>query len=200
MVSIEKDWSSDSYFFEAVSLLPDVPVRLPGLARESLQGDQVVRDIYSRLGLMVNQLEQSVELRREKKMATNFEWDFTNTPDLVPAVAVTCAALGIEARLTGVDTLRYKESNRLESISSELAKLGRQIKVDDGVMLIPAGEPFTKDNMPVKEPIDAHGDHRIAMAFGALKVINPALTVDTPEVVAKSFPDFWKMLDRLMNL
>lgn len=200
VVSIEKDWSSASYFFEAVSLLPDVPVRLPGLARESLQGDQVVRDIYSRLGLMVNQLEQSVELRREKKMATNFEWDFTNTPDLVPAVAVTCAALGIEARLTGVDTLRYKESNRLESISSELAKLGRQIKVEDGVMLIPAGEPFTKDNMPVKETIDAHGDHRIAMAFGALKVINPALTMDTPEVVAKSFPDFWKMLDRLMNL
>ena len=149
---------------------------------------------------MVNQLEQSVELRREKKMATSFEWDFTNTPDLVPAVAVTCAALGIEARLTGVDTLRYKESNRLESISSELAKLGRQIKVEDGVMLIPAGEPFTKDNMPVKETIDAHGDHRIAMAFGVLKVINPALTVDTPEVVAKSFPDFWKMLDRLMNL
>ena len=72
--------------------------------------------------------------------------------------------------------------------------------VSPDIRKIDAGEPFTKDNMPVKETIDAHGDHRIAMAFGALKVINPALTVDTPEVVAKSFPDFWKMLDRLMNL
>ncbi|MBO7490278.1 MAG: 3-phosphoshikimate 1-carboxyvinyltransferase [Bacteroidales bacterium] len=198
VVSIEKDWSSASYFFEAVSLLPDIPVRLPGLARESLQGDQAAREIYAQLGLTVNQLEQSVELKREKPMTTSFEWDFTATPDLVPAVAVTCAALGIEAKLTGVSTLQYKESNRLESISSELKKLGREIKVEDGVMMIPAGEPFTKENMPVNEPIDAHGDHRIAMAFGALKVINPALTVDTPDVVAKSFPDFWKMVDRLI--
>ena len=198
VVSIEKDWSSASYFFEAVSLLPDVPVRLPGLARESLQGDKSVREIYSQLGLTVNQLEQSVELKREKNMVGSFEWDFTGTPDLVPAVAVTCAALGIEARLSGVATLRYKESDRLESISRELGKLGRNVVVEDNVMIIPAGEPFTKDNLPVLEPIDAHGDHRIAMAFGALKVINPALTVNTPDVVAKSFPDFWKMLERLI--
>lgn len=200
VVSIEKDWSSASYFFEAVSLLPDVPVRLPGLARESLQGDKAVREIYSQLGLTVNQLEQSLELKREKDLAGSYEWDFTGTPDLVPAVAVTCAALGIEARLTGVSALRYKESDRLESITSELKKLGRNVVVEDGAMIIPAGEPFTKDSLPVAEPIDAHGDHRIAMAFGALKVINPALTVNTPDVVSKSFPDFWKMLDRLIDL
>jgi 3-phosphoshikimate 1-carboxyvinyltransferase len=66
-------------------------------------------------------------------------------------------------------------------------------------MTIPAGEPFTKDNIPVDKPIDAHGDHRIAMAFGVLKLLNPALEIDTPDVVAKSFPDFWKMLDRLIK-
>ena len=198
VVSIEKDWSSASYFFEAVSFLPNVPVRLPGLARESLQGDKVVRDIYAKLGLSVNQAEQSVELKREKNMATEFEWDFTDTPDLVPAVAVTCAALGVNARLTGVDNLRYKESNRLESITSELMKLDREVSVVNGVMTIPAGEPFTKESLSGKEAIDVHEDHRIAMAFGALKVINPDLQIDNPDVVAKSFPDFWKMLDRLV--
>lgn len=198
VVSIEKDWSSASYFFEAVSLLPNVPVRLPGLARESLQGDKALRDIYAKLGLTVNQGEQSVELKREKNMATSFEWDFVDNPDLVPAVAVTCAALGISARLNGVGNLRYKESNRLESISAGLKQLGRQVVVDDDTMVIPAGEPFTKESLSGVDVINVFDDHRIAMAFGVLRVINPDLKVDNPDVVAKSFPDFWKMLDRLI--
>jgi len=200
VVSIEKDWSSAAFFFEAVALLPDVPVRLPGLMRESLQGDKVVRDIYSLLGLSVSQGEQSVELKRDKPLASKLEWDFRNTPDLVPAVAVTCAALGIEAHLSGVANLRFKESNRLESLADELAKLGRTITVADDSMTVPAGEPFTKESLAAAGVLDAHGDHRIAMALGALKVINPELTVNTPDVVAKSFPDFWKMIDRLLLL
>ncbi len=200
VVSIEKDWSSAAFFFEAVALLPDVPVRLPGLMRESLQGDKVVRDIYSLLGLSVSQGEQSVELKRDKPLASKLEWDFRNTPDLVPAVSVTCAALGIEAHLSGVANLRFKESNRLESLADELAKLGRTITVADDSMTIPAGEPFTKESLAAAGVLDAHGDHRIAMALGALKVINPELTVNTPDVVAKSFPDFWKMIDRLLLL
>lgn len=200
VVSIEKDWSSAAFFFEAVTLLPDVPVRLPGLMRESLQGDKVVRDIYSLLGLSVSQGEQSVELKRDKPLASKLEWDFRNTPDLVPAVAVTCAALGIEAHLSGVANLRFKESNRLESLADELAKLGRTITVADDSMTMPAGEPFTKESLAAAGVLDAHGDHRIAMALGALKVINPELTVNTPDVVAKSFPDFWKMIDRLLLL
>lgn len=200
VVSIEKDWSSAAFFFEAVSFLPGVPVRLPGLVRESLQGDRVVRDIFTTLGLSVNQGEQSVELKCEKALAGTFEWNFTETPDLVPPVAVTCAALGIEARLEGVSALRYKESDRLESLRTELKKLGREVLIDDDCMTIPAGDPFTKESLMKAGTIDAHGDHRIAMAFGALKVINPDLQIDTPDVVAKSFPDFWKMLDRLTAL
>lgn len=198
VVSIEKDWSSASYFFEAVSFLPDIPVRLPGLQRESLQGDQVLRNIYSKLGLSVNQAEQSVEIRRDKAMATSFDFDFTNNPDLMPAVAVTCAALGIEGHFTGVQNLCYKESNRLESIAEGLAKLGRQVEVSEGTMTIPAGESFTRESLEGVGTIDSHDDHRIAMAFGALKVLNPSLEVSNPDCVGKSFPDFWKMLDRLL--
>lgn len=199
VVSIEKDWSSASYFFEAVSLMPDIPVRLPGLQRESLQGDQVLRDIYSMLGLSVNQAEQSVELRRDKAMAATFEYDFANTPDLLPAVAVTCAALGIEGIFTGVKNLCYKESNRLESIADGLAKLGRKVDVGEDTMTILAGKPFTRESLEGVETIDSHDDHRIAMAFGTLKVLNPSIEVSNPECVGKSFPDFWKMLDRLLS-
>lgn len=198
VVSIEKDWSSASFFFEAVSLLQGVSVRLPGLQRESLQGDQALRDIYSEIGLTVNQAEQSVELRREGELAGSLEYDFTNTPDLLPAVAVTCAALGIEGRFTGVKNLRFKESNRLESIAEGLEKLGRSVIVDENMMTIPAGKPFTRESLEGVGIIDSHDDHRIAMAFGVLKVINPSIEVTNPDCVCKSFPDFWKMLDRLL--
>ncbi|MCR5191773.1 MAG: 3-phosphoshikimate 1-carboxyvinyltransferase [Bacteroidales bacterium] len=197
MVSIEKDWSAASYFFEAVSLLPGVPVRLQGLQRESLQGDKALRDIFETLGLDILQADQSVEILRDGDFANSLEWDFTNTPDLVPAVAVTCAALGIEARLTGVDNLRHKESNRIQSVIQGLALLGRDVSYSDGVMSIPAGTPFSQQNLPGEIVIDSHDDHRIAMAFGALSVILPDLQVANPDCVAKSFPDFWKMLDRL---
>lgn len=200
VVSIEKDWSAASYFFEAAALLPDVPIRLPGLTRDSLQGDKEVRDIFSQMGLTVSQGEQSVELKREKNLTDKLEWDFTNTPDLVPAVAVACAALGIEAHLSGVAALRYKESDRLASIAEELKKLGREVVIEDNILTIPSGEPFTSKMLKKVSVLDSHGDHRIAMSFGVLKLICPELTIQNPDVVSKSFPDFWKMLDRLTGL
>ena len=200
VVSIEKDWSAASYFFEAAVLLPDVPIRLSGLTRDSLQGDKEVRDIFSQMGLTVSQGEQSVELKREKNLTDKLEWDFTNTPDLVPAVAVACAALGIEAHLSGVAALRYKESDRLASIAEELKKLGREVVIEDNILTIPSGEPFTSKMLKKVSVLDSHGDHRIAMSFGVLKLICPELTIQNPDVVSKSFPDFWKMLDRLTGL
>ena len=200
VVSIEKDWSAASYFFEAAALLLEVPIRLPGLTRESLQGDKAVRDIFTQMGLSVSQGEQSVELKREKSLAGKLEWDFTNTPDLVPAVAVACAALGMEAHLSGVAALRYKESDRLATIAEELKKLGCNVVIEDNMLSIPSGEPFTSKMLKKVAVLDSHGDHRIAMAFGVLKVICPELTIENPDVVSKSFPDFWKMLDRLIGL
>lgn len=198
VVAIEKDWSAASYMLEAASFLDNVPVRLPGLTRESLQGDVVARDIYTKLGMTVSQGELSLEMRHDKNLAKSFEWDFARTPDLVPAVAVTCAAHGIEARLTGVSTLKYKESNRQESIVEGLNLLGCKASCDGETILIPAGTPFTAESLKSAPVIDSHNDHRIAMAFGALKLICPSIEVSNPECVAKSFPDFWKMLERLM--
>lgn len=200
VVSIEKDWSSASYFFEAAALLPEVPIRLPGLMGDSLQGDSVLHDIYERLGLSVNQGELSLEVHRERDLVKKFEWDFTQTPDLVPAVAVTCAALGVEASLTGLATLRHKECDRMSAMVEGLKQLGCNVEHDEATLTIHGGIPLTAASLNVDKPIDSHDDHRIAMAFGALKVLNPALEVTNPDCVAKSFPDFWKMLDRLLHI
>ena len=197
VVVIEKDWSAASYFMEAATLMPMCPIRLPGLYAESLQGDSAVKDIFSHLGLSIKQGEQSVEIRHDKNADEHLEYDFTNVPDLFPTVAVTCAALGVEAQCTGLSALRFKESNRIESVAMELKKLGRTVECTDSSMTIPAGEPFSKDSLSAVEQISTHGDHRVAMAFGALKVINRDLSFDNPDVVSKSFPDYWKMIERL---
>ena len=117
-----------------------------------------------------------------------------------PRARLSCAALGISARLEGVANLRFKESDRIESIAKGLKHLGREVFVEEDVMLIPVGEPVTKESLAAVGEIDSCDDHRIAMAFGALKVLNPELKISNPDVVSKSFPDFWKMLDRLIVL
>jgi len=198
VISIEKDWSAASYFYEAAALLPDRAIRMPGLMRDSLQGDSAVKEVFAHLGVSSSQGDLSVEIHHDHAAERTFECNFSQMPDLMPAVAVTCAALGIEAHLSGLSALRYKESNRIVAVAEELRKLGREVQYDDQSISISAGEPFTAITLPTGQPVDAHGDHRIAMAFGALKVVNPALTIDTPDVVSKSFPDFWKMLDRMM--
>lgn len=200
VVSIEKDWTAASYFFEAASLLPDIPVRLPGLMRDSLQGDCVVHDLYAKMGLNVSQGDLSLEMLRDRDLARKFEWDFTATPDLLPAVAVTCAALGTEAHLTGLATQRHKESDRLKAIVEGLTLLGRTVDCDGSTLTIHSGKPFTKETLRVDTPVNSYDDHRIAMAFGVLKVINADFEVTNPDCVDKSFPDFWKMLERLIGL
>ena len=112
-------------------------------------------------------------------------------PDLLPAVLVTCAALGVRARLRGIKNLRLKESDRIEVLKQELEKLGARVAVTSTELrLAPC-------RLSPGHPISAHGDHRIAMAFGVLTLLYPDLVIEEPETVTKSFPDFWSQLDAI---
>lgn len=194
IVTIEKDWTAASYFYEVVALNPDLYVRMSGLYEKSAQGDSAVKAIFDTFGVDTQQGEQTVELINLDDVEPTLEWDFTNVPDLFPATAVTCAALGVDARLSGLANLHKKESDRVEAVRMELEKLGAKIEMDGEVMHIMPSE------LKVTQKVCAHGDHRIAMAFGALKVKYPEIEIDTPDVVAKSFPAFWEMLDRTINI
>lgn len=194
IVTIEKDWTAASYFYEVVALNPDLFIRMSGLYGESAQGDSAVKVIFDTFGVDTQQGEQNVELMNIVDIEPTMEYDFTNVPDLFPATAVTCAALGVDARLTGLSNLHKKESDRVEAVREELEKMGARIEMNgDEMHLLPS-------ELKVTQPVCAHGDHRIAMAFGALKVKYPEIEIDTPEVVAKSFPAFWEMLDRTINI
>ncbi len=193
IVAIEKDWSAASYFYTAAAIKPSLHMRMVGLYKESLQGDSVVKDIYTHFGVVSQQSDITNDVTNNGECDTEFSWDFTNTPDLFPSVAITCAVLGIDAHLAGIDNLRIKESDRVKVVTEELSKMGCKIEVTQHeVHLLPS-------RLTIAKPIDPHDDHRIAMAFAAMKVKYPEIEILNPDVVTKSFPTFWEMLDRAIT-
>lgn len=198
-IDIERDWSSASYIYAAAAIMPGVRLRMPGLAlSNSLQGDRVVAQIFEQFGVRTQELRspyrsktRSIAIVGGSDHVSSFEYNFIDCPDLLPAVLVTCAALGVKARLKGVKNLRLKESDRLATLQEELKKMnGRMTITDTSVIIIPS--PLNPT-----EPVCAHGDHRIAMAFAVLSLRYPQLEVLDPEIVSKSFPDFWVQLTQL---
>ncbi|MBQ0016307.1 MAG: hypothetical protein KBT04_04935 [Bacteroidales bacterium] len=198
-ITIENDWSSASYFYAISSLLPGVRIRLRNLPLPSVQGDCVAERLFAQLGVRTQLVKapyrrQVVSLclvsdANQRQPQVNF--NFTDAPDLLPAVAVACAALGIDARLRGFRTLKDKECDRIEALRSHLQQMGVRVQVTDQVMRL-----FPSAINP-QGTIDSCGDHRIAMAFATLMVLNPELRISQPEVVSKSFPDFWKQMEQL---
>lgn len=195
-IDMERDWSSASYIYAAAALIPGIRLRMQGLSlTTSCQGDRVTAEIFQNFG--VNTREVRSPYRREIRSITvegsgthanTFEYNFIDCPDLMPTVLVTCAALGVKARLKGVKNLRIKESDRIHALSEELGKMGCRItQTATEVRLFPS-------KLNIQQPVDVHGDHRIAMAFGVLTLQYPNLVIENPNCVTKSFPNFWEQI------
>lgn len=200
---VETDWSAASYFYELALLLPgkDIPVKWLSPAADSLQGDAACQSIFSLLGVQTLRGEggeavlrcDEETLKVFREMERPLELDLNSTPDLVPAITVGLCFAGVKFRLTGIDHLRHKESNRLQALANELEKVGYQVSVTgDGLSWLGARTPVGEN-----ETIATYSDHRIAMAFAPAAVKLPYLAIEDPEVVGKSFPDFWKVLEGL---
>ena len=206
---VENDWTAASYWYEMVALTADenTEIRLSGLSEDSKQGDAVVRDIFSMLGVwteFVSRKEEGetrkeegetrseVVLRKNNRVAPRFEYDFVNSPDLVQTVAVTSAAKGIPFHFRGLQSLKIKETDRLAALVSELRKFGFAIRVENGSELVWDGERCE----PTFEPIDTCDDHRMALSFAPLALVFPDLKIRNPQVVTKSYPNFWEELLR----
>ncbi|KWW29048.1 MAG: 5-enolpyruvylshikimate-3-phosphate synthase AroA [bacterium P3] len=197
-VTIESDWSAASFFMSAAALLPGRRLRLKGLELPSLQGDSAAVDFFAPLGV-VSRLVRSPYKGRPSSVTVEgagpvprlYRASFVDQPDLFPAVAVTCAALGVNAHLRGIDNLSLKESDRVEAIYSQLSAMGCRITLSKNVIHLHPSRLHPVDS------IDTFGDHRIAMAFAPLLLRYPEMTILHPEVVTKSFPDFWAQFERV---
>ena len=207
---VSSDWSSASYWYEIAALSKDCEIRLPSLSLPSLsprslssveaskgrlnaQDDSIIAEWMNPLGVTSTEENASVVLRKKTLEKQSFAFGFSYNPDLFPTMAATCAGLQVDARFTGVANLRNKESDRILAMKMELAKIGTVLESisDDELVLKPSSSlPFFESSAPLR--FNAYGDHRIVMALAPLSLKLGYLTFDHPEVVEKSYPNYWK--------
>ncbi len=193
---VECDWSAASYWYEMVALTQDTSPRviLPGLFKDSLQGDSLVKEFFHPLGVSTTFVQQengveAVVLSRAGKPCKHLELDLINQPDLAQTLIVCCAMLGTTFRFSGLASLKIKETNRTAALQAELRKLGIVVREDGNSIVYWDGERCEAEKKPV---ICTYEDHRMAMAFAPVCMTQGSIRINNPDVVSKSYPDFWK--------
>lgn len=188
---VESDWSAASYWYEICALSEQATVCLPGLFRESPQGDSEVARLFEQLGVETVYGEREVTLQKTGKITARMEYDFVNQPDLAQTFVVTCAVMGIPFRFSGLQSLKIKETDRIAALIAEMKKLGYLITESEGSVLSWNGERCTPDTSPC---IDTYEDHRMAMAFAPACIRLGDIYINHPQVVTKSYPHYWENL------
>jgi len=191
--TVESDWSSASYFYSIVALSKvGTQIVLSSFKENSLQGDAVLATIYQQMGVETHFEKGKITLiKNSKPINQNIKIDLNNAPDIAQTIAVTAFGLGIGCQLTGLHTLKIKETDRLEALKKELSKLGAAISVtNESLQLEPSKSINSNQN------IATYNDHRMAMAFAPL-ALKTNINIENAEVVSKSYPDFWNDLIKL---
>jgi len=196
-ISIEGDWSSASYYYSCAALAESATIEIEGLNELSLQGDQVVRLIYEGLGVTTHFHDKGITLVKEKvkNKTWQFQYDFSSCPDIAQTVMVTLAGMGIKAELSGLKTLRIKETDRIAAMQAELSRVKTTLEVheqDGNISCTLSGRAKWKD----RANFNTYEDHRMAMAFTPLACLHP-ITIKNPLVVSKSYPGFWKDMESI---
>ncbi|WP_196885355.1 3-phosphoshikimate 1-carboxyvinyltransferase [Aureivirga sp. CE67] len=191
--AVESDWSSASYYFSLIALSAKGKVSLQTYKPESLQGDSVLVDIYEKLGVKSCFEKNTLHLEKVEnfELPEILELDLSNAPDIAQTIAVTCFGLGIATKMTGLHTLKIKETDRLVALKTELEKFGAEVMITDESLELKNSKTMLSDVSVV-----TYNDHRMAMAFAPLCLKN-SLFVENQEVVTKSYTDFWKDFSKL---
>jgi 3-phosphoshikimate 1-carboxyvinyltransferase len=194
---VESDWSSASYFYSIVSLSSvGTKINISSYKGNSLQGDAILSEIYNNLGVS-SKFNNSV-LTIEKvsdDLPKSLDLDLSNTPDIAQTIAVSCLGLQINCNLTGLHTLKIKETDRLLALKNEIKKLGTNIEISNNSLEINSPKPLLK-NVEIK----TYNDHRMAMSFAPL-MLRTDIYINDANVVSKSYPNFWNDLEKLgLNL
>lgn len=192
-IVVESDWSSASYFYSAIALSPiGTSLSLKSYKSDSLQGDAVVAKIYEIFGVRTTFENSGIILEKvEKPKYKELTLDLNDTPDLAQTIAVTCLGLNLPCTLSGLHTLKIKETDRLKAVDAELTKLGGKVEISNDTLTL-------SKHSGIKEgiTIDTYDDHRMAMAFAPL-ALKVNLTIKNAEVVSKSFVNFWECFQKI---
>jgi len=191
LLTVESDWSSASYFYSIAALSEiGTKVTLSSYKQNSLQGDSALAEIYKNFGVeTIFNIDNSITIRKsESNNQQSAIFNLNDSPDIAQTIAITCFGLGIGCHLTGLHTLKIKETDRLEALKTELQKLGAKISVTDDSLTLEASN-YIISNIE----ITTYNDHRMAMAFAPL-ALKADVIINDAGVVSKSYPDFWEDL------
>ncbi len=188
--SVESDWSAASYWYSMVALAREADITLLGLREDSFQGDKAIVEIMDRLGVYTSFTKDGVQLTKkhcEKLVA----FDFSNCPDLAQTIVALCAALGVTLEMTGVESLRIKETDRIQALQIEVLGMNTSLEeITTGVFRMKPGI-INKQQLCFR----TYQDHRMAMAFSPIALLEP-VQIQEPSVVRKSYPRFWENLEK----
>ena len=188
-ITIESDWSSASYFYSIIALSKaGTTITLSTYKNDSLQGDCALVKIYRNFGVKTIFINDSIRLTKQSMSLAPLKLNLNDHPDLAQTIAVTCLGLQINCELSGLHTLKIKETDRLAALQNELSKLGAKVTVTNNRLTLEAPNAIIP-NMSIK----TYSDHRMAMAFAPLALKVP-ITIEEAEVVSKSYRNFWNDL------
>ncbi len=187
-LTVESDWSSASYFYSVIALSDiGTEITIASYKKESLQGDSVLAEIYQSFGVETYFNENSVRLVKANAVPTkDLNFHLSDAPDIAQTIAVTAFGLGEACDMTGLHTLKIKETDRLVALKTELEKLGAQVTITNDSLRLEASEIMNTDVL-----IATYKDHRMAMAFAPLG-LKTSISIENADVVSKSYPQFWE--------
>lgn len=192
-ITVESDWSSASYFYSIVAFSPiGTQVRLSTYKKDSLQGDAVLKEIYNQMGVETTFEDSKITLKKINNfLPESIDIDLANAPDIAQTIVVSCLGLKIQCQITGLHTLKIKETDRLVALKSEIYKFGTEINISNDSLSLLDPKPLVSGAI-----VETFNDHRMAMAFAPLALLT-SFSINEAEVVSKSFPEFWANLSEL---
>ena len=190
---VESDWSAASYWYSILSISDDINnLTLQGLKKKSNQGDSVISELMKSFGVNTQYKEDGIVLTKIKLDTEEIELDFRDCPDLAQTILVVAAYHKIKLKVSGVESLKIKETDRLVAMKNELKKIGCDFYEEGNYWLLEKRRREIDDELS----IDTYKDHRMAMAFAPL-ASKKSMIINDPDVVVKSYPTYWEDLKKV---
>lgn len=189
-IYIEPDWSAASYWYSMVALAKEAEIRLPGLKKDSLQGDIAIAKIMESFGVKTTFEKDGIVLQKTHSQSEENFFNLKECPDLAQTIVVVAAALRRNVTFTGLETLKIKETDRIAALQNEIGKFGATLTEENQVYHLNTKNVFE----PQEISIATYEDHRMAMAFAPLALVFEKITIEKPHVVDKSYPMYWDHL------
>ena len=190
---VESDWSAASYWYSILSISDNINnLTLQGLKKKSNQGDSVISELMKSFGVNTQYKEDGIVLTKIKLDTEEIELDFRDCPDLAQTILVVAAYHKIKLKVSGVESLKIKETDRVLAMKNELKKIGCDFYEEDNYWVLEKRRREIDDELS----IDTYKDHRMAMAFAPL-ASKKSMIINDPDVVVKSYPTYWEDLKKV---